>query len=417
MRVLLVNTSERTGGAAIAARRLTSALNSHGIKALLLVRDKQSTSVTTSQLPRQWLQRLSFLLERLCIFVANGFSKRGLWEVDIAVSGADITSLPEFAEADVIHLHWVNQGLLSTAQIGKILRSGKPVVWTMHDMWPVTGVCHHARSCTNFHTHCHDCPQLCRPWSRDLSYSTFKHKLSAYAQGQIAFIGCSKWIASEARQSALTHGQTVVSIPNTYDHTVFRPGSKAEARRHHGLPATGHLLLFACQKVTNPRKGFAYLLDALSSPTLLHWQDNLTLVVVGELAVSVAAEVQFPVITKDYISDETEMALLYQAVDAFVTPSLEENLPNTLMEAMATGTPCVGFNVGGVPEMITHQETGYVARFCDAEDLARGIDYVLNVNHHDRLSAAAADKARAQWDVESVVRQHIELYESLLHKS
>ncbi len=413
MRILLINTSECAGGAAIAARRLTDALNRHGAKARLLVREKQTSSVTTSRLPRQRLLRLKFMWERLCIFVANGFTRKGLWEVDIATAGADIVGLPEFREADVVHLHWVNQGLLSMRQIGKILSSGKPVVWTLHDMWPVTGVCHYARTCSAYQAHCHHCPQLKRPSGHDLSYSVFRSKLKAYARGQIAFVGCSQWIAAEARKSALTAGHQVLSIPNTFDAAIFHPAPKAEARQHLALPATGRLLLFTCQKVTNPRKGLAYLLDALASPLLHRWQGLLTLVVVGQTAENFVSEIPFPVITKGYISDEAEMAALYQAVDAFVTPTLEDNLPNTVMEAMATATPCVGFDVGGVSEMIEHQVTGYVARFCDAEDLAAGIDYVLDGNNHDRLSQAAAHKAVSQWNADSVARRYINLYESL----
>ena len=416
MRILLVNTSECAGGAAIAARRLTDALNRHGEKACLLVRDKQSSAVTTSRLPQQWLLRWKFVWERLIVFVANGFSRKGLWEVDVARAGADITSLPEFREADVVHLHWVNQGMLSTRQIGKILASGKPVVWTMHDMWPVTGICHHARTCELYKSHCLRCPQLQRPGRYDLSDGTFRRKLKAYAKGRITFVGCSEWIADEARQSALTAGHNVVSIPNTFDAEVFRPAPKDAARQRLLLPATGRLLLFACQKVSNPRKGLAYLLDALASPTLKRWQGLLTLVVVGQTAEDFESEIPFPVITKGYIAEEGEMAALYQAVDAFVTPSLEENLPNTLMEAMATGTPCVGFRVGGVPEMIEHERTGYLAHFCDAEDLAKGIDYVLDGNNHDRLAEAATHKAATAWNVENVVRRYIDLYESLAHK-
>lgn len=416
MRVLLINTSECAGGAAIAARRLTDALNRHGEKACLLVRDKQTSAVTTSRLPHQWLLRLKFLWERLLVFVANGCSRKGLWEVDAGQAGADITSLPEFAEADVVHLHWVNQGLLSTRQIGKILASGKPVVWTMHDMWPFTGICHYARTCELFQSQCQRCPQLQRPGRYDLSCASFRRKQQAYAKGHITFVGCSEWIAGEARQSALTAGHRVVSIPNTYDSEVFHPAPKGAARQRMALPATGRLLLFTCQRVSTPRKGLAYLLDALASPSLKRWQGLLTLVVVGQNAEDVAAELPFPVITKGYITDEAEMAALYQAVDAFVTPSLEDNLPNTLMEAMATATPCVGFDIGGVPEMIDHERTGYVARFCDAEDLAKGIDYVLDGNNHDRLAEAAAHKAATVWNVESVVRRYIELYESLSHK-
>ena len=155
MRVLIINTSERTGGAAIAASRLMEALKNSGIKAKMLVRDKQTDQVTVVALKKSWRQIWQFVWERIVIWIANRFKKHNLFAVDIANTGTDITSLPEFRQADVIHLHWVNQGLLSLKDLRKIFLSGKPVVWTMHDMWPVTGICHHAGDCTHYQAQCH----------------------------------------------------------------------------------------------------------------------------------------------------------------------------------------------------------------------------------------------------------------------
>ena len=148
MRVLIINTSERIGGAAIAASRLMESLKNNGIKAKMLVRDKQTDQISVVRLKSNWLQVWKFMWERIVIWSANRFRRYHLFDVDIANTGTDITSLPEFRQADVIHLHWINQGMLSLNDIRKILTSGKPVVWTMHDMWPCTGICHYARSAT-----------------------------------------------------------------------------------------------------------------------------------------------------------------------------------------------------------------------------------------------------------------------------
>ena len=146
MRVLIINTSERLGGAAVAASRLMESLKNNGIKAKMLVRDKQTDQISVVGLQRNWWQVWRFVWERIVIWKANRFKKNNLFAVDIANTGTDITSLPEFQQADVIHLHWVNQGMLSLNDIRKILKSGKPVVWTMHDMWPCTGICQIGRA-------------------------------------------------------------------------------------------------------------------------------------------------------------------------------------------------------------------------------------------------------------------------------
>ena len=160
MRVLIVNTSEKTGGAAVASNRLMDALNNNGVKAKMLVRDKQADHITVAALPRSPMLRWHFLWERWCIFRRLHFSRDHLFEIDIANSGSDITSLPEFKEADVIHLAWINQGMLSLNGIRKILDTGKPVVWTMHDAWPATAICHNTHGCPKFKTTCHECPLL-----------------------------------------------------------------------------------------------------------------------------------------------------------------------------------------------------------------------------------------------------------------
>lgn len=418
MKVLLINTSEMDGGAAIAANRLTDVLNRHDVQAQLLVRDKQSRRPTTHQLShygwRGFVLRVAFFWERFCVWAINHFHRKGLWSVDLGIGGASIVTRTEFKNADIIHLHWVNQGFLSLSELRRILRSGKPVVWTMHDMWPCTGICHHARECTQFHTHCMDCPQLRHPSNRDRSYWVFDRKASIYPEGRIVFVGCSQWMANEARKSRLLAGKEIFSIPNTYNREAFRPGSQEEARIQFTLPRHLKLVLFACQKVTNPRKGLDLLLKALNTPIIQEWQGHLGIVVVGQMSDEFAARIPYPLHTLGYIDNEEDMATLYRAADVFVTPSLEENLPNTIMEAMACGTPCVGFDIGGVPEMIDHQKNGYVACYRDAEDLAKGIDYVLNDERYSTLASAAAAKAVRVWNEDIVAQQHIDLYKHLL---
>ena len=148
MNVLIVNTSEKTGGAAIAASRLLEALNDHGVKARMLVRDKQTDRLTVVALPHSLRQKWNFVWERAVLWMHNRFSMKNLWTVSLANTGTDITQTDEFQWADVIHLHWINQGFLSLRDLEKIVRSGKRIVWTLHDQWPYTGICHYADDCT-----------------------------------------------------------------------------------------------------------------------------------------------------------------------------------------------------------------------------------------------------------------------------
>ena len=416
MRVLLINTSERIGGAAVACSRLMEALKNNGIKAKMLVRNKQTDQITVVPLTKNWLLVWKFVWERFVIWTANRFKKHNLFAVDIANTGTDITSLPEFKQADVVHLHWVNQGMLSLKNIRKILDSGKPVVWTMHDMWPCTGICHHARTCDRYRTECHHCPLLYGGGSaHDLAHRVFRWKKDLYTGHRITFVACSQWLEGQARQSALLAGQTIVNIPNPINTNLFRPHSKAGARQRAGLPAEGRLMLFGSVKITDKRKGIDYLIE--SCRLLAEWhpelRDTLGVVAFGNQSQQLKELLPFRVYPMEYVRDEHRLVDIYNAVDLFVTPSLEENLPNTIMEAMACGTPCVGFNVGGIPEMIDHLHNGYVAQYCAADDFANGIYWILTEPDYASLSEEANRKAVTHYAEGIIAKRYIDIYNKL----
>ena len=419
MRVLIVNTSEKTGGAAVAANRLMEALINNGVKAKMLVRDKQTDCLTVVSAGDGWRQRWHFLWERWRIFMAMHFSKTHLFEADIANVGTDITTLPEFKEADIIHLHWINQGFLSLNGIQKILSSGKPVVWTMHDIWPATAICHYARGCCRYQNKCESCPLLPRRSVSDLSAVVWRRKNEILRKYHISFVACSRWLEGEAKKSALLKGQRVTNIPNPINSHVFCPSDKQQAREALGLPFDKHVILFVSQRVTDKRKGLDYLVEAVNRMAVqdASLKDNTAIAVLGGHSEEVADLLPLPVFPLGYVSDESKIVKVYNAADVFVLPSLEDNLPNTIMEAMACGVPCVGFNIGGIPEMIGHLKSGYVAKAADADDLARGIKWVLDFKGEE-LSKEARRKVLNSYSQQSVAIKYIELYqETALSKS
>ena len=419
MRVLIVNTSERIGGAAIAANRLMNALKKNNVKAKMLVRDKQTDEVSVIALRKSWRKIWNFLWERQVIWINNAFSKQNLFAVDIANTGTDITSLHEFEKADVIHLHWINQGMLSLQTIRKILHSGKPVVWTMHDMWPVTGICHHANTCEKYKTKCHHCPLLQLGGKKDLSQHVFQEKAKCYTGANLTLVGCSRWIAQRAEQSALTKGMKILSIPNPINTDLFQPLDKKEARKRCHLPEDKKLLLFGSVKISNKQKGIDYLIEACKLLKENHpdWSKDLGVVVFGQEADRYASLFPFPCYAMNYVSSEQELVQIYNSVDLYVTSSLMENLPNTIMEAMACGIPCVGFNIGGIPEMIDHQQNGYVAEYCSSEDLAHGIQWTLQEEEYPKLSKSSREKVMNSYSEEIVAKQYTQLYRNLLKQN
>jgi len=406
MRILLLNTSEQTGGAAIAANRLMKALNKNGVEAKMLVRDKRSDDSKVYTVNTSWFKRkinfIRFLWERLIIFIATGFDRKNLFRVSIANTGTDISKHPFVQEADVIHLHWTNQGFLSLSDIKKLIAIKKPVVWTMHDCWIMNGIYHYPEG-----------EESGIKSLVDLDKKFLKKK-ARLELSKVTFVGCSKWIVNEAKRSQLLSGASILSIPNPIDLNVFCPIEKREARSILSLPQDKFILLFTAAKVSDKRKGLAYFIQACN---ILKEQypgiaENTEVAVMG--AKEEIETHSLPVHHLGYVSDAKKMIAAYSCAEIFVIPSLEDNLPNTIMESMACGVPCVGFNVGGIPEMIDHKQNGYVADYKDPQDLARGIEWVLSHPDKQALSEACIKKVEENYAEAVVARQYIELYTNSL---
>lgn len=417
MRVLIINTSERTGGAAVAANRLTEALNNHGVKAKMLVRDKQSDSITTASLPPSWRLRWNFLWERFVIWVHNGFSRKNLFAVSIANSGTDITRLPEFREADIIHLHWVNQGMLSLKGIQKILASGKPVVWTMHDMWPCTGICHHARECEGFHDECGQCWLLRFPKDKDLSRKVFLKKQQVYAKGELHMVAVSHWLQQQVQRSALTRELSSSVIPNTLSLQKFYIQEKAQARHQLGLPANKRIILFGAARIDDPIKGFPTLLEAIDHllKNGCHKKEELHLVLFGKIKFTDEVLPHIPIEYTDlgWVDDPDKLSAIYSAADTTVNASLYETFGQTLIEAQACGCLPVSFGNSGQADIIRHRENGYLAQAYSVEDLAEGIHWALTEGKEQVSPETMRSEVIHRYAGDVVADQYIRLYEKL----
>lgn len=424
MKVVLINTSERSGGAAIACNRLMEALQKEGLQVSLLVRNKATTNphvftVNTSYFKRK-INFARFVWERLIIYINNKFNKKNLFAVSLANIGTNISQHPAIRDADIIHIHWINQGFLSLKNIHQLINTNKPIVWTMHDMWAYTAICHHSRECNKYTTQCQQCPFLNSTKQNDLSAKYFKKKKKLYTAAPICFVGCSQWVTNGAHKSQLLLGQhKILSIPNPINISQYKPTNKQQAKLHFNFFTNKKLILFGAPKVTDKRKGIDYLIDACNilaniSPDL---KNEIEIITFGQNTDAIKQQLPFTVHSMNYISDIDEMVTLYNCADVYVTPSLEENLPNTIMEAMACGLPCVGFNVGGIPEMINHRENGYVACYKSANDLANGIHWVLFTSNYNLLSQNAQQKVRTSYAEHIVAQKYISVYKECMQKN
>lgn len=430
-KILLLNTDDFTGGAAIACRRLLKALRTHtDMQVQMLVQESKSGQAGIVPLNSSWFSKkkafLRFVAERL-FFLFYEKSKEVRFLFNPAKFGIDITDNQSFKESDIVHLHWTNFGFLSIESLQKIFQTNKPVVWTLHDMWAFTGGCHHSGECENYQKTCGNCVRyLKNPSEDDLSFQVWAEKSKAFQGANLTVITCSEWLRDRARKSSLFQSFKVEAIPNPIDTQVFRPIDKHLARKKFGLSENKQYILFAAMRVDAVGKGFAYFQEALSifdvrdsmfgldeESNPEHRIPNIEILIFGQAEASDFQSLPFKVNILGRLSDLETIAYAYSAASVFVIPSLEENLPNTIMESMACGTPVVGFEVGGIPEMIDHTENGYLSKYKSAEDLAKGIQYVLQKSDYQALCDNARQKVMENYSEEVVAKRYQEIYHSL----
>lgn len=393
MKVLLVNASDAKGGAAIVARRLLHALNAQeGVEAKMLVAEKTTDDPDVIALFRRWW--LKKALDRMVVWAANGFTMKGLWWVDGGFFGNDITQRKEFKEADVIHLHWVNQGFLGMKDIQHILHSGKKVVWTMHDMWASTAMCHHSGDCTQFkEAGCKHCPQLQRTSTNNLVERVWQQKQTIYKDSGLQLIACSSWMAQKAKDSVITRDIPVTVIPNVFE---------VEGNYRKSLEPTKKRILFSAARIDTELKGFDDLVAALHH--LSHRSDIELLLVGGINDQSILRQIPIPY---TYLGYQRDMLSVYASADCVINCSRFETLPTTIVEAQAVGTTPVAYEHSGATDLIVNGVTGYFAEYRNPISLANAIENAID---HPLSAESLIQHVRESYSADIIAQRHLQIY-------
>jgi len=421
MKILLIGKHPRTGGAAIASSRLMEALRAKQVDVHMLVQegeDKAEGIYSTSHGPvKKWINLFRFILERL-VFLPRERSASIRFLFSLANTGESIVRNPLFKEADVIHLHWINAGFLSLRSLQEVLNSGKPVVWTFHDMWPFTGGCHYSLDCSEYERQCGDCPYLKKPGKRDLSHRIWKKKETLFRNSQVNVVTPSKWLRECVEASTLLGHWDVSAIHNPVNDKLFRPVERVKACLSLGLDPSKKYILFGAATMKNVLKGFNYFMEAMKIISGEEGiEDDVEILLFGKTSSDV--EESFPLHTRNiaFIKSVDTIVELYSAAHLFAIPSLQDNLPNTIIESMLCGTPVVGFDTGGIPEMIEHRANGYLAEYKSSSDLAEGVKWVLKSEDYKQLSENTRSSALERFSMERSVEMHMDLYREVFNKA
>lgn len=418
MKVVHINKTDAGGGAAVAAMRIHRSLLREGVESYFLSEQNRKHETNEYDVAHGTIGRAqsfaNFVRERLTI-LPHEKEAAFRYNFSIANTGHKISKHPIVQQADIINLHWINQGFLSLDELDEIFALGKPVVWTLHDMWPFTGGCHYAGSCLEFNERCGWCPFLRNPSKYDLSAQVFQRKKEIYGHANLSLITCSRWLGSLAKSSSLYRNVQVYNVPNPIDMDYYKPLDREQCRRELGLPLDKKLILFGAANLLDIRKGFRYLEEALSilNDGFPRMSELIELVTFGRIDKKSGQRFAFRTHAMEFISDPMMLVKLYNACDCFVLPSLQDNLPNTVVESLACGTPVVGFRIGGVPEMIEHRQTGFLAEMRNSLSLANGIYNVVFFGG-DIMRRDARQSAMDKFSEKVVARQYLQVYNKLL---
>lgn len=412
MTPLLLNTFDANGGAAIATHRIHHALLDLGLNSRMLVQRKFTDDPTVIQ-AAPFLHRASILirphLDNLPLQLKGVVPKR-LFSGSVLPESLS-TQISEI-NPDIIHLFWVQAGFV---RIETLANLKKPIVWTLHDMWPFTGGCHYDDECGRYRESCGHCPVLGSSKSQDYSFRVWARKQQSWSRIPITIVATSQWLADCARESSLFRHQRIEVIPNCVDSGRYKPLAQSVARDVLGLPKDKRLVLISAMNVADdPRKGFHLLIPALKRIAEDNSNSNIELVVLGASKPASPLDIGLKVHYMGKMQDDISQVVLYSAIDVLVAPSMQENLSNTVLETLFCGRPVVAFDIGGMPDMISHMKNGYLAKPLESDALAAGILWVLENNiRWQMLSSHARETATGRYSKSIIAEQYANLYQDM----
>lgn len=413
IRVFSVCTSDTHGGAARAAYRIHQGVRSLGVDSRMFVKNKESQDPNVSALAEFVPNNPIYNVWDWCANKVKNKIQHHYWnqypnkDVNYKsdLRGTRLHGALQKLNYDVLHLHWINNRFLDIRELSKI---HKPIVWTMHDSWPFTGICHVPMDCSRYTHQCGACPQLGSNDMNDLSHQIWKCKEEIYHGLDLHIVTPSKWLADCVKQSTLLRQFPVTVIPNGLDTDVYHVIPEVKNRKESNKPV---ILYGANHAINDKNKGFQNLLTALR--ILDNQGFEAQLVVFGADADLLPINFQnIDVRFEGYIVDTHALVSLYNKADVMVVPSYSEVFGQTASEAMACATPVVAFRCTGIQEVV-EEGCGYLAEPYSPEDLAVGIRFCIEHNSNNKLGKAARESVEKRYAVHIVAEQYKQLYESL----
>ncbi|MCL6751573.1 glycosyltransferase family 4 protein [Nostoc sp. CCCryo 231-06] len=406
MRVCILSRSDGKAGGFAAAYRLQQGLQQSNVDSFLVVGEKthddERVLPPSSRIGKVW-NSITNTVDSLPI---RFYKEREKTTYSLQWLPSRLTQRIAKINPDIINIHWINAGYFSVEGIAKLNR---PIVLTLHDMWGFTGGCHYSSDCDRYTKACGACPQLNSNSENDLSRWVWERKWKKWHNLNLTIVTPSNWLAKCARESSLFSRFKIEVIPNGIDSNLYRSIPKKLAREILRLPQEKKLILFGATSLSPGRKGFQFLEPTLKILNQSRLKDQIELVTFGTLKSNFICSIKVNHLGK--LHDQISLVLAYSAADVFILPSVEDNLPNTVMEALSCSTPCVSFNVGGLADMIVHQQNGYLAIPFNLEDFARGIRWILeDSERYKYLSKFSRQKVEQEFTLDLQAARYLRIF-------
>jgi glycosyltransferase involved in cell wall biosynthesis len=409
MKILHIIAGDLSSGASRGALWLHKALRESGIDSKVLISGKVQKSyddingISNKKVDQIKIKVFNFL-SRIPIKI---YRKRSKNIFSTGLFGYDFTENNEYDNADIIHMHWVNGGLLKIKNIEKI---NKPIVWTVRDMWPFTGGCHYSLGCKKYLEKCGACNELGSSLKYDLSSYVYNKKKKYYRKEMI-IIGISNWLSEQIKQSSLLSENEIHTIHNNIDTKIFKNHDSDKARKKLGIKSNKKIILCGAINLENKYKGLTHFIEAIQYLD----SDKYLICFFGDMKESIKDSIDFETIFYNRINDDVTLNTLYTAADVFVSSSIQEAFGKTIIEAQSSGTPVVCFNATGPSDLVIHKETGYKAIPYSSRDFAHGIEWVLENNKNGLLSKKAREYVVNNFDSKIISKKYIRLYRKILN--
>lgn len=404
MKIVHINCKDTLGGASIACRRHTEAMIRNGLDASMYVISKDSSKSYVNNYYLGFRFILTTIYRKCHDYIVKKLNPKG--DFSIMHFGFPIYKDPNVYNADVIFIHWVNGNMLSISDVRKILSLNKPVFWYMHDMFPITGGCHYILDCDGYKSDCKKCPHIKNEKYRSIANKQLKKKIKAWSKFKnLEFVTPSQWLANAVVESKIAVNHKVYVVPNVIDVSIYRPIGY-NTKELFGLDINKKTILFGAAVIGNIYKGARYTHDCLK----LLDPNKYEALIIGNLDESFAKDIPMKIVRTGPLSDDISLVLAYNACDTFIISSVAENYPNMVLEAMACGKPCIGFDTGGIPEQIKHRESGLITKDRTAESLVEAINELFsNESAYKEYSLAARQQIVNNNSYEIVLNIHKEL--------